>query len=127
MNFEDYFLSNLGADGNPKNPRLRGDFLIACKVLTAEALLILEDDDEFAPNPLSDLVIWSANSIISLRITAVEQEDKLTGLRRIIITLNFHFVNIETFELLVVEIEVSLGTRMRIPKLIFIVEIAIGE
>ena len=89
-------------------------------------MLILEDDDELAPNPLSDLVIWSADSVISQGITAVEQEDKLTGLSRIIITLNFHFVNIETFELLVVKVKVSLSTRMRIPKLIVIVEIAIG-
>ena len=88
--------------------------------------MVLQNNDELAPDPLRDLVVWFANSIECLRIAAVQQEDELTGLCRVIISLNFHSVNIKAFELPPVKIEVALSTNMRVPKPTFSVILAIS-
>ena len=103
----DHFFSQLRVHRNPSNSSLFDDYIIF-KFINSEPSIVRIGQDELANEPFFDKFVRSAvagSMILVLAFLKTEHENSSTIC--VVIALDFELVELDTFELLVVEIHVS--------------------
>ena len=82
---------------------LLGNFLVKSKLSCSKPHLVHAYDDKLSPHPLDYLFFRLTHACKGTVVALFEEQDEGAGPRRIVVSLNFDFVDVDTLKLLVVE------------------------